>query len=190
MYKQCKTIQSSERQYKIGESLITLMKKEPYSKITISTLCRENNISRTIFYRYFDTKEDVFLFLIDHLMYEHEQFDLKRPQPDRRTLQWDIEGFFLFWYSKREMLRVIIDNNLTDILFEQLISRGRRERAGAALMPLDDEQYMQPLVLTFSFYGLVSLLLEWNRQDYKTSPKVMAEASVRLLTKPLYRLFA
>jgi AcrR family transcriptional regulator len=57
MYKMCKTEKSASRQRLIEQTLLELMKREPYDAITITSLCSELKMPRKAFYRYFDSKE-------------------------------------------------------------------------------------------------------------------------------------
>ena len=68
MYKTCHTEESTRRQRELEQGLLEAMGRQPYKKITLTELCRQLNVPRKTFYRYFPTKEDCLLALIDHTL--------------------------------------------------------------------------------------------------------------------------
>lgn len=98
-----------------------------------------------------------------------------------------MERFFSFWHIKRNTLHIIIENNLTDVLFARIVQNAYGRHEGSSRIPDgQDEAALFPLVLTFSFYGLASLLLRWHSHDYATPPQQMANTALHLLTHPLF----
>lgn len=189
MYKQCKTIPSGKRQQHIVQSLLTLMKKQNFAKIPISDICRSAGISRNVFYRYFETKEDIILFLSDTLLSEFDRFTLEYPVPvdEDHYVRWKLEVFFSFWYEKKDILKALIDNNLTNILFQRMMIKNRETSGEAAMLPTDSSEEPMPLYLIFSIYGMAALLLNWHEQNYVPDSVKMAENSLHLFVEPLFR---
>ena len=77
MYKICHTEESSRRQRELEAGLLEAMKNLPYEKITLTDLCRQLDIPRKSFYRYFPAKEDCLLALIDHTLADCNDIALK-----------------------------------------------------------------------------------------------------------------
>ena len=57
MYKICHTEESSRRQRALEQGLLNILGTVPYAKITLTDLCRQLQIPRKTFYRYFPSKE-------------------------------------------------------------------------------------------------------------------------------------
>jgi len=68
MYKICHTEESSRRQRELEQGFLNMLQIQTYDKITLTELCRQLHIPRKTFYRYFPTKEDCLLALIDHTL--------------------------------------------------------------------------------------------------------------------------
>jgi AcrR family transcriptional regulator len=68
MYKICHTEESSRRQRELEQGFLELLRSQSYDKLTLTELCRRLNVPRKSFYRYFPTKEDCLLALIDHTL--------------------------------------------------------------------------------------------------------------------------
>ena len=59
MYKVCKTEKSMERQKLFQTTLLTMMKKQRYQDITVTSLCKEMNIPSNIEYINLDDIEEL-----------------------------------------------------------------------------------------------------------------------------------
>lgn len=189
MYKHCKTVPSKARQHHIADTLLTLMKKQSFSQIPISTVCRSAGISRNVFYRYFDTKEDVVIFLMDCLWDEFDQFmqSFSFPTDKENYIRRKLEIFFSFWYTKRDTLNLFIDNHLVNILFDRLLLKNCEQEPRAVILPLHSSAEQMPLHLIFAIYGMAALLLKWHDQNYIPLPEKMAEESIYIFTEPLLK---
>lgn len=77
MYKICHTEESSRRQRKLEQGLLEALQIQGYHKITLTDLCSQLKIPRKSFYRYFPTKEDCLLALIDHTLSDCNDIALK-----------------------------------------------------------------------------------------------------------------
>ena len=69
MYKKCKTLKSSERQKEFEQTLLDMFERVPFSEITVVALCKEMEVPRKAFYRYFNRIEDVLDALMDEMLY-------------------------------------------------------------------------------------------------------------------------
>ena len=68
MYKICHTEESTRRQRILEQGLLDALAKQSYEKIALTDLCQKLGVPRKTFYRYFPTKEDCLLALIDHTL--------------------------------------------------------------------------------------------------------------------------
>ena len=83
MYKLCVTEKSAKNQVQLEEAFLRLALQRNYDDITISDICREAGLSRKVYYRLFEGKNDVLYALIDHALggfeaYEPEMEPLRR----------------------------------------------------------------------------------------------------------------
>ena len=107
MYKICHCEDSSRRQRELEAGLLRTMEKKLYSKITLTELCRELQVPRKTFYRYFPTKDDCLLALIDHTLSDCNDVALKgwtggRTLDNRAQLR-----FFRYWLEHRALLDAV-----------------------------------------------------------------------------------
>ena len=182
MYKLCKTEQSAERQRQLEKGLLRLMLTRRYEDISVSDLCEYMNIPRKSFYRYFSSKDGALYALLDHTMMEFYEEGFRTPGGG--TALGDLDQFFVFWYQRRELLDALQHSQLGGILVERATSLALRER----LMPgyiRSWNQELQQLALSFSVCGLLSMVIQWYQQGFRTSPEEMTKMAQVMLTQPL-----
>lgn len=183
MYKECKTERSEARQRLIGKTLIDMMAKRPYDDITVTDLCDELGMPRKAFYRYFDDKESALDCAIAQKLAEFPMSQATPPQAPR-MLHRELESFFEFWLEHRRLIELLDKNGrLTKIMdlslrfpLESIVSMDK-------LLPGEDAT-MREKIYRFAISGLISLVVDWYREDFKSSSADITKIAVRLLTKP------
>ena len=186
MYKICHTEESSRRQRELEAGLLEAIKNFPYEKITLTELCHQLNIPRKSFYRYFPTKEDCLLALIDHTLTDCNEIALKG---------WDGSGnldeaaqlrFYNFWKEHADFLDMIRNNDLRYLLLERTTVIVDRMKENTV-----SDSFAQNQVEYFIAYGMMTTMLRWHHFGFQSSPEEMAEVFGDLLGKtdvPVKRL--
>lgn len=178
MYKVCHTEQSSRRQQEIAGVFLRLLQDTPVARLRISDLCREAGISRKVFYRYFDGKEDVFRFLLDNL-YGEARLHLRAitlwPFQARRK---DCVDLFRFWARRQELLNVLLEDAHTELTQDSQLRYFLLER----LEPGDGaEDWTKTGATRFLVSGLFGLLRYWRSSGYRQTPEELGELLYRLM---------
>ena len=184
MYKQCKTEQSAQRQRQLEKGLMQAMLTRSYEDISVSDLCDQMEVPRKSFYRYFSSKDGCLYALLDHTMMEFFESGAGSFGLTPGTAIGDLDRFFIFWQSHRELLNALQRNNLCGILVERATSLAQRER----LMPGYIRTWapeLQTLAMSFAVSGLLSMVIQWHSQGFHTPASEMTRIAVSILTKPL-----
>ena len=185
MYKLCKSERSAARQRELEEGLLFAMEASRYEDISVSDLCRQMNIPRKSFYRYFESKDGALHALIDHTLMEFELFD-QVEKYETRTALHALERFFLFWTHHDRLLNALRSSGLSGVLIQRGIAQALNEgTAFQRLSPLDSD-YMKEQATTFAVCGLMSILVQWHATGCRHSPQEMAQLTAHLLTRPLF----
>jgi len=183
MYKICHTEDSSRRQRELEMGLLEAMGKQPYARISLTELCRELNIPRKSFYRYFPTKEDCLLALIDHTLALFFEMPTAKNKT-RGTALGDLDLYFLFWYENRTLLDALQRSSLSGILVERAnnfaLKEGHLPRQFKTMPP-----QTRGLAMAFSICGLMSMILQWHRTGFTITPDEMTKLAQSILTAPL-----
>jgi AcrR family transcriptional regulator len=177
MYKICHTEESSLRQRELEQGLLHAMGLQPYKKITLTELCRQLNIPRKTFYRYFPTKDDCLLGLIDHTLAACNDLALAG-WSGGDTLDGQAQlRFFRYWLENRDFLDAIRDNGLESLLLERTTVIVDRMKENSPPSPFAAEQ-----IEYFIAHGLMSTVQRWHRYGFPSSPEEMSQVFEGLLS--------
>lgn len=135
----------------LADALLKLMKTQDFDSINVNSICKEADIGRTTFYRYFDnrnSKEEMLLFKIK---YEWEQYSEKH-SPDLTA----------FIYDNRKLFSILYQSNLLSVIMrslEDLIPSGETyDRQSSYLM-------------SFFIYGYFGIIYQWIKYDFDEAPE-------------------
>lgn len=158
----------------IRESLIKLLEEKPINKITVTELCTECQINRATFYRYYEDVYD----LLDQL---EKQLVLELKSGIQLTRNdYTISGF------TEEILEVLLRNKeLSRMLFNERSGkdflRDILEIAHNKCMEewkrsdKDIPKNKIDYLCTFITGGTIGILNEWMTNDFKETPREIAE---------------
>ncbi len=181
MYKECKTVQSANRQIGIAKTLSEMMLTQPYEEISVSDLCKKAEIPRKSFYRYFDTKDDTFNFLVDKMLLECDNM-IERG----RTLELAVNielltQRFKYFKEHRNLIGAIANNRLS-IPTIQRICETVVSRINGVGISITIEDRMKIAVVTAVIFATI---MSWHHSNYETPCGELAVMTYQLLTKPL-----
>jgi AcrR family transcriptional regulator len=170
MYKICHTEESSRRQRELEQGLLNFLRHQPYEKITLTELCRQLNIPRKSFYRYFPTKDDCLLALIDHTLSDCNDIALKNWDGTQELSRQVQLRFFRYWKDQEPFLDAVRDNGFRYLLLDRTtaIVDKMKENSPADTFARDQVEY-------FVAYGLMTTVLRWHHYGFQSSPEEMAE---------------
>ena len=159
MYKVCKTEKSIERQKLFQTTLLSMMKKEKYQDITVTSLCREMEIPRKTFYRYYGALEDVLYAIIDEALTAGFLY---------LEVKTDLNGFFAYWKKKKGLLDVLQNSGLSTLLVNRIYDR---------LNSYIQTDNCSDRDLRYSGYvaAIMTMLLMWHHNGMKQSIEEMSE---------------
>ena len=184
MYKICKTEQSARRQQEIQEGLLQLMLTKGYEDITVSDLCGKLQLPRKSFYRYFGSKEDALMGLLDQRLMGYETGNRSGGAVPGKGFILDLNWFFEFWLTQKDLLDALERSGLSGILVQRAIHNSSR----AEIFDYAPEHYSRAdveMTTAFIVCGLMSIVLSWHHDGYLRLPGEMAETAQRMLDRPL-----
>lgn len=186
VYKLCKSEQSAARQRALELGLLDMMQTLPFEQISITDFCDRMHIPRKAFYRYFSDKDGALYGLIDHTLMEYENFVDTAPR-GHRSLNGELEKFFLFWKSQKPLLDALYRSGLQQLL----INRAVEQTVRFSILPdrfLASEQPAYRLYLVeFALLGMLSIMLKWYEGGFREPAFQLAAVTTRLLTQPLFK---
>lgn len=179
MYKICHTSESSRRQRELEAGLLSALQSQAYEKITLTNLCRRLEIPRKSFYRYFPTKEDCLLGLIDHTLSDCNMAALTEWDGDRELTKVSLERFFSYWQEQEALLDAVRDNGFRYLLLDRTtVIVDRMKESGEPM------NFAQDQVEYFIAHGLMATVLRWHHFGFQSSPEEMADVFSSILNSP------
>ena len=179
MYKICHSEESSLRQRELERGFLEALLSQPYSKITLTSLCRQLSVPRKTFYRYFPTKEDCLLSLIDHTLSDCNDIALKGWNGSN-TLDEQVQlRFFRYWKERSAFLDAVQKNDLQHLLLDRTTMIVDRMKENS-----EESSFARDQVEFFVAHGLMSTVLRWHHFGFRSSPEEMAKVFGNLLVSP------
>ena len=177
MYRQCTTEKTSQQQRIFEECLLRKMLAQPYHEITITALCEETGLSRRVFYRLFDRKEDVLDALIDHTLTDYITY-----MPSSDVSEGGMHRFLAYWKDQHELLEALIRSDLYMHLWEHAIRHILREDLDVqTVFSPDTTNYARDLLI-FYISGLFVLILDWHAEGYTRTIDEMSALLMHIMT--------
>ena len=177
MYKICHTEESSRRQRELEQGFLEALHTQPYAKLTLTDLCRQLEIPRKTFYRYFPTKDDCLLALIDHTLSDCNDIALK-VWDGSTALDQEVQlRFFRYWLEHRLFLDAMAANDLRYLLLDRttVIVDRMKENNSFDSFARDQVEY-------FIAQGLMTTVLRWHYFGFPENPEQMAAVFGKLLS--------
>lgn len=183
MYKNCITQPAKQRQRELENGLLQVMLHRDYENISVSDFCDTLGIPRKSFYRYFSNKDGALYALVDHALLD---FAKEFFQPGTELNLSLTEDFFRYWLKHSDILHALERNKLGGVLVQRTIELTLGDNNYVPQILPADIQYMQNYVLLFLVSGVMSLLIQWEKDDFKASPRELAVTTAHLLNRSLY----
>ena len=179
MYKICHTEESSQRQRSLEQGLLDALAQQSYAKITLTELCTQLQVPRKTFYRYFPSKEDCLLSLIDHTLSDCNDIALGG-WTGTDVLDEKIQvRFFRFWLEHAAFLDAIEANGFRYLLLDRttaIVDRMKENRT--------PDSFARDQVEYFVAHGLMTTVLRWHHHGFPSSPEEMASVFGKILKSP------
>ena len=180
MYKICKTERSAKRQREIELAFLKLMETTPYNDISVTLLCQSIGIPRKAFYRYFDTKEDALLALIDHTLAECDTI-----VASNAPLRTRVERVVLFVKRQKPLLDALDKNDLLGPLTSIAARSPACKPEFLANVFPNEPEWVRPTLACFAASGFIFLVIEWHKNGFDRTVSEMTDIAYRLLARPL-----
>lgn len=145
-------------------ALVLLMSEKPFEKITITELVKRSGVSRTAFYRNYNTKEDI-LMEIATILCNTIRNSLDNPKYTRNPRLWFLE-LFIEAQKNSQLLRFLIETN-------QLTLSGIITSVFSSLFPSTQSKARYSSLAAEG--ALYFVFKEWITSGTKETPEEMAD---------------
>ena len=183
MYKHCVTQSARQRQRELEEGLLQIMLHHDYETISVSDFCDTLGIPRKSFYRYFTNKDGALYALVDHTLLDFaEEFF-----SSGSGMTMDVaENFFAYWLRNKKLLHALERNNLGGVLVQRTIELTVGDSSYLPRILPENIRSMQDYVLLFLVSGVMALLIQWKKDNFKATPREMAVMAAHILNPAIF----
>ena len=188
MRNSCKTTRAQHRHEELENAIVRLMRKKNLTEISVSDLCREANIPRRTFYRYYEDRDAVLDAIIEDLMTECNLEALFDFDQGPEAAEACMLRFFRFWNGeKQEILKLLLENGQEGKLTRFVMNWAKKERIG-----IHRPAYIQENTFTLGTVlissGFFALLTYWVTNGCQETPEEMARSVLFFMTKPIFQI--
>ena len=177
MYRQCTKEKAVTKQIQYEKCLLQLMKERSFEDITINDICDRMGTSRKSFYHFFKNKYGCIVALIDRMFYDFMSYQIPE-DVDTRGYPPQISRFMLYQMQIREILALLIRNDLWGVMMARLVQLIEENAHDGALLPNTPRED----ALIFSFCGAMAVIYNWHTTGYKRSVYDLADSLTKLIS--------
>lgn len=158
----------------LREKLLKMIKAKPSSKISVSSLCEEANISRATFYKHYIDADDLFNHIINE--YSEKVGDyIKEIKIPALSVEM-FEQIFTALIQNKDISELIFDNHSNRTFFVSFIAQNRNYFIDQLTKELPKLDYATlDYIYLFIANGIEGLGEKWISNNFEQSPKLMAE---------------
>lgn len=146
----------------IANALIQLMNDTPVEKIRIQEITKLAGVGRMTWFRYFNSKTDVFVFKLQQLW---KGWIGEHPCNGRIGSYEHALWFFSFWYSIQPLLSLLSRHGQYDALLQVFLLY-----AGS----VEDGSRREHYHKMFFAYGMLGIIMEWIASGFQETPEKLA----------------
>ena len=183
MYRRCTTPKTTHQQHHFIRTLLSMLQQQPFGEITVSALCERAGLTRNIFYRLFDSKQDVLRAMVDFAITGYVSY-----QPPGDPALWQqgsgLVAFFQYWKDQEQLLDALERNGLSTLLLERSMLYVFNEDSDTLRLFRGNKPENVTQVMLYHISGLMTLVLSWHYSGYRKSPEEMAAVTQYILDNP------
>ena len=101
----------------LTDTLLVLMEEKAYEDISIMDICKKADLSRQTFYNYFETKDELFRYMLRSLYNEKLNSMTEIPSSDEA-----ISAFVSIVRENPRMVKAIVKNNMGNLVSDEIFN--------------------------------------------------------------------
>lgn len=150
----------------IYEALLECLNQKPFHEITITDIHKVSSLSRSTFYRNFDSLIDVLKWKSDQSFEKLFNSYIKNINPTKPHQL--ITFFFNYWFNNSEILEILLHINRQDIIYNSFINKSQiitnyyKEKVS---LPINNYDYY--IAIRVGIF--ISILMTWIKNGKKES---------------------
>lgn len=153
----------------ISIAIYQLMYRLPYNKITVKLICEKAGVSRMSFYRYYSTKEDIFINFSDERFAEFYELYMEGKELSVELFTQNVIHYFKKYSRQIKILEKADKMAILITQFERYASYLMNHVRSMTMFKYKDN----PLAVPYFAGGLFNVLVYWSKHNFKESEEEM-----------------
>ena len=154
----------------IAIAIYQLMAKIPYHKITVKLICEKAGVSRMSFYRYYTTKEDIFVNFSDERFAEFYELYMQGKDISMESFTKNVIHYFKKYSRQIKVLEKADKMSILITQFERYVSYLMKNLKNIEFYNYRDN----PLAVPYYAGGLFNVLVYWCKHNFEETEEEMA----------------
>lgn len=149
-------------------AIYELLLKKDFDNISIKEICEKAGVSRMSFYRYYSTKEDIFIVFCD------ETFDAFFQEISHSPTLTMKDMFIMFFANLKKYHREI--DMLKKSQRDTILLAQFEQYSSYIASKMNLSNILNPFDIPFFSGGLFNVVIRWSNRNYIDTPEDMANA--------------
>ena len=141
----------------LKNALLNLLEEKDIRKVTVYELCREAQINRTTFYRYYGSIYDVIDEIKDEFFRSMEELMLKEDVSSMQTL----EATLVYARQNRRLILILMSVYPQNPVLEELMQRSSIQDQIRQSCFRELDGWQQEYAATYAIYGSYEIIAKW-----------------------------
>lgn len=169
----------------ITESLLKLMEEKDFTKITITEIIKNADLTRQTFYRNFDSKEDILYEYVNKLFESCFDEIEKIPEKNMRMI---LITYFQYWHKNKDFLLLMTKNKLIhktmDFYYPYMNKHFNQSIIKFSGNSNSEIDYMKYFLLG----GLIQVKTHWLENGFLETPTELADLVLNSINPSVYNV--
>lgn len=166
MEKICKTEKAEQKKMSFEETLLNLMAKNDFSKISVTQICEELKLPRRHFYQYFSSKEDLLKSMIVRFIEQIDYFEIVSLSKGYASSENELFRCLRFWKENESVLNILERNHLISYLVECITEHIIQEERKIPTIQWSENIEHSDSNIRFIVGGTMSIIIDWYKKGY------------------------
>lgn len=189
MEKLCKTEKAEQKKISFEETLLDLMSKNDFSKISVTQICEELKFPRRHFYQYFSSKEELLHSMIMRFIEQIDYFEIVSLSTGYISSESELSRCLRFWKENERVLNILEKNQLIPYLVRCIADHIIQEERKIPTIQWSEKIERSDSNILFMVGGTMSIILDWYKRGYPDTVEKLSQHMNTLLISGCFNNF-
>jgi len=162
------------------ESMIRLLQKKPLYEITVSELCKDSEINRSTFYKYYENVRDVYEELEQEVLLQSEECIRNVTSIEEKSVIFQFEKLLLYIQENSDLYKILLENSAEGDFPYKLIHTALDFVMNMPEFLGEEWKGKEDFCFVYVISGSLTVIRKWLKDGMKQSPHEISSIVYRL----------